>query len=284
MAKKRRTAALFDVIHHDRRFKRAGPPIGSLSKAAPVATAAPAPPPPPTAPPEPRAEARPAARRIKIIPDPETMELTFRLSYQNAAVIGFAVLTVLALAFAVGRHMSRGTAATVGASTDAVRNGPVHADVLHPDRVDPDGSLPPLSAVDSPVQAPDGHTPDDTAAVLGPTTVPATPGALAHGPQRVLNLNYLVIQSYPEEKQAADAVAFLAESGVQTTIERNLRGWGASWFVVVGTDGFAHISSPDYLAYRKKIEQLSLDFANKNPRSFKAFQPMPYRWDRVAQP
>jgi hypothetical protein len=74
---------------------------------------------------------------------------------------------------------------------------------------------------------------------------------------------------------------FLTKNGVPCTIEHNLRGWPKSAFIVVGIDGFPRPSANDFKDYLAKIERLSDQFAPPSPhgqRSYKAFQPTPYKW------
>ena len=99
--------------------------------------------------------------------------------------------------------------------------------------------------------------------------------------QRSVNLNYVVAQSYPDEKSANDAQDAFIKAGVGCTIEQKLRGLNPSWYSVVGTQGFARVSTDDYKTYVDKLRQISQQFA-QGKRSFKAFDPMPYKWDRQA--
>ncbi len=98
--------------------------------------------------------------------------------------------------------------------------------------------------------------------------------------KRTIGLNYVIIQSYPEQKTAEEARDALAKSGISTTIEKGLRGLNPSWFTVVGTDGFARIRSTEYENYVKRVQQVSDSFA-KSRKSFKAFEPMGYKWDKT---
>jgi hypothetical protein len=97
--------------------------------------------------------------------------------------------------------------------------------------------------------------------------------------KRTVGLNYVIIQSYPEMKWAEEARDILAKNGIQTTIEKGLRGLNPSYFTVVGTDGFARIHSSDFESYVKKVNQISDTFAKK--KSFKAFTPFGYKWDKT---
>jgi hypothetical protein len=220
--------------------------------------------------------------------DADRQQITFRVSYTSAIVTAAGLLVVVALAYVIGRHMNRGPAsAFAGPSSDQVRQGPVRSDVLN---VNPNSSA----------RAADSRYPDDalasgnaanrtqqsqppTATQPKATNLPAAaapPDAPApFTGKRTVNLNYVIIQSYPDQPGAEVAVKALAENGVGATIEQGMRGYPASWFTVVGTDGFPRAKGNDYDAYIERVMQISEKFA-RNKRSFKAFQPIGYRWDR----
>ena len=96
--------------------------------------------------------------------------------------------------------------------------------------------------------------------------------------KRVVGLNYVVVQSYPDRKSAEEARDVLIHAGIPATVEQKLRGLNPSWFMVVGTEGFERVKSGPYLGYEKRIRQLSDGFAKK--KSFKAFEPLPYKWSK----
>ena len=95
-------------------------------------------------------------------------------------------------------------------------------------------------------------------------------------PRRQVDLNYVVIQSYPNEAMANEARELLKRSNVGTTVERGLRGWGPTWYSVVSTKGFAQRSSPECRAYMDQIKAISNQHMKQ--RSFKAFEPTLYKW------
>jgi hypothetical protein len=103
------------------------------------------------------------------------------------------------------------------------------------------------------------------------------------GADRVLGLNYIIIQSYPaQEKQLGDeAIALLASHRIQATLEQGLRGFG-NLYVVVGTDGFDAPSSPECVRYIQRIRTIS-DQTYGTGRRFKAFNPLAYKWDRTSR-
>jgi hypothetical protein len=142
----------------------------------------------------------------------------------------------------------------------------------------------PVTRVPANPQAPASNQP----AVTHTPEANAVPGAAAAGLPRQVNLNYVIIQSYPEsERRMADeAVQVLERGGVGATVEHGLRGYGNN-LVVVGTAGFERGTggTPEYQAYVKKIQRIS-DTAYKSlkgsKRTFKEFQPnQGYKWDRT---
>jgi hypothetical protein len=115
-----------------------------------------------------------------------------------------------------------------------------------------------------------------------PDTPEAGDSRAGRPPARIVGLNYVVIQSYPEQElaMAEEAVKYLQTNGLDATIEKNLPRWSrANWYTVVGTVGFERISSPEYQAYVRKVQDISNRYAK--PGSFKAFEPKPYSWGRT---
>src|SRR6185295_18713750 len=78
-------------------------------------------------------------------------------------------------------------------------------------------------------------------------------GTLIAPTARTVGLNYVVIQSYPDQKMAEEAVKILHEGGIDATIER-LPAWSnkPTWVQVVGLTGFEKTSSPQFVAYQNK--------------------------------
>jgi hypothetical protein len=121
--------------------------------------------------------------------------------------------------------------------------------------------------------------PNKTATRLPPANIaqPNIPATTENG-RRIHGLNYVIIQGYPDEASAKAALKVLAENGLGCTIERGLRGLNRDWYIVVGTEGFGRISGREYENYVKKIQAVSDKFTDR--KSFKAFDPLPYKWDR----
>lgn len=282
MAKGKHAAALFEVIHAGKRsadrdtaawllrtpkwwFKGRKKPSDPTQSASPPTADAPS---APDAGQSPSPAPRPPA--VDVLLDSDRQQITFRVSYTSAIVTGFAVLVVVALAYLLGRNMARGPAQALGGpSTVEIRQGPARPDVM-----DLRGSG---ASRATPRQSP--AVPDESASVAPPTGV-LQPGIASTSPpgRRIAGLNYVVIQSYPDEASAKAAVDILQQHGVGCTVEKGLRGLKSDWSIVVGTDGFAKVSGREYETYIKKIEQISDKFASR--KSFKAFQPFGYKWDR----
>ena len=232
-------------------------------------------------PPAPATHAPSAAPAVDVDVDSRRQRITFRLTYTSALVTCFAVAVVVALAYLVGRQMSRGPAQAMGGpSSDEVRQGPARPEVMDVGR----GSR---SGAGAQPARPNVSEPDDSTISTSPPpqpnrTAPArseTPRLPAAEPgKRVTGLNYVIIQSYPDEANAKAAVDALKQYGVPATVEKGLRGYSSGWHTVVGMEPFARTSSPEYAAYVQKINQISDKFANR--RSFKAFDPRGYKWDR----
>ena len=235
---------------------------------------------PPAPPPQTAPQGAPA---VDVDVDSGRQRITFRFTYTSALVACFAIAVVVALAYLVGRQMSRGPAQAMGGpSTDEVRQGPARPEVMdvgrgtrasagaqpqRPNTSEPDDSMISTSSQPQRTTAPPPPTRTET-----PKLPPADPT------KRVTGLNYVIIQSYPDEASAKGAVDALKQYGVTATIEKGLRGYSSGWHSVVGTEPFARISSPEYAAYLQKINQISDKFASR--RSFKAFEPRGYKWDR----
>ncbi len=110
-----------------------------------------------------------------------------------------------------------------------------------------------------------------------PPVAPETPAAAAPGKvERVVGLNYVVVQSYKDEKLAQEAAAAMRAAGLGCTVEHGLPGYSSSWYVVVGTEGFARPSTPEYHAYVRKVQEIGEKFAGSS--KWKRFDPNPYRW------
>ncbi len=104
-----------------------------------------------------------------------------------------------------------------------------------------------------------GPSPDDPdAADLSADTATARPASSVFTPNaRQVNLNYLLVQSYGDDKTAQEACDFLNKNGIPCTIERGIKNWRKDFYLVVGLQGFPRASGAEYQAYRQKILTLS---------------------------
>ncbi|HEX4054408.1 MAG TPA: hypothetical protein VHX86_09090 [Tepidisphaeraceae bacterium] len=280
MAKWKRTVALFEVINKDKRFERKAP-------------AAPDKPPAPfsqtmaaqaadlwkrkNADPETLTGPNPFKKREPVlIPRLKAMwqSAAARISTsvgmarqwiisQLGAVCGIAVaLAVIGAMLLARHHFAR--QAPVWVVEQNLRNGPPHPAVL-------------LVPSDKPIAPAGDLSPEMAADVMQagekvPESDPiAKPGA------RIVNMHYVLVQSYFDEKTANEARDFLNQNGIACTIERGVKGWRKDFYQIIGLQGFAHPSGAEYVAYRHRIEELSAKFS-KNPRSYKRFQPLAIKW------
>ena len=197
--------------------------------------------------------------------DSDRYEITLRLSYTSAIICVFAIVTVVGAAFIAGRNMVMGPRPAFAANTTPqLRTQPPTPDVLKLEKKTVEVT-----------PAPDGEA--ETA--NGSGTEPRGAGTGTRDRTRTKGLNYVIIQSYPDEKMAGDAVKVLAENGIDCTIEKGVPGW-ARWYVVMGLEGFDRLSSnPRYEAYTRKVREISAKYAKKS--SFKAFEPTAYSWGKA---
>jgi hypothetical protein len=276
MAKGKRAMALFEVIQSSKTSRRSisdvlstpkwwfkrkasapqAPPRAELETTA-LATAdvemtAPAPPTP----------------GVDLKLDPGRQRITFHITYTSALVSLFAVLVIVGLAYVIGSKMRSGPSkASAETSTEQLRQGPARGGVLNvrpgggqktTPRVEPDEAVTP--------EPPSPQRTTTTAASTQPT-------------QRIIGLNYVVMQGYPPEEKgmAVEARELLVKQGIACTIEQDLPGLNRNWFIVVGLQGFERIGyNQDYESYERKVRAANDKFP-KNAK-FKKLEPMPYKW------
>ncbi|HEY8665550.1 MAG TPA: hypothetical protein VIL86_02745 [Tepidisphaeraceae bacterium] len=313
MAKGKHAAALFEVIHRDKRFDRTKgllPPVlrrpdrglgrwfpwNALRKPEPLMREIPAPasapasahvaPPASIDPPRPASSphgtetgthlvsAWPASSpHERLTVDPERHEIAYLLSYTHAIVAAFAVLVIVAIAYVTGRQLNRGPQRLLAEhTTEELRAGKKHPEVLDLSKPSLASNLThPDASADHRGEA--THTWND---VQPPTTFITT------DVRRIIGQNYVIVQSYPEEKSATEARDALNKYGVLCTVEKSpFRG---DWFAVIGVQGFGRIRDvPEYDAYLKAIQSAGAKYLAANPgaRSFKKFEPAPYKWNQT---
>jgi len=190
--------------------------------------------------------------------------IRFSLSYTNAGVAAFSLLVALSLAYYVGRTTATAAAdatATAAVTTEQLRAGPANPSVL-------DVAPAPRATV------------GDRVSVAG-STPPAPPApaaaAAATDGKRIVGMNYVIIQSYPEQEDARQAAEILRQHGVPATVVKGT-AFAPRWYSVVGTQPFDRLSNnPEYAEYVKRIKQIS-EKLEKSKSGFKKFEPRPYQW------
>ena len=258
----------------------------------------------------------PSIPRIGMSVDPDRQVVSLRFSYTGALVSAFSLVVLIALAYHVGRQTShRPMPALAEQTTEELRNGPAYAEVLDiGGDTDPPvamavGPARTAAAAGNTTAASAQQTAARTNLAAGQqqppqaqTASPGNPAAAAAGRQqqtlrpnhwtepkapdaiivsdknRSVGLQYVVIQSYPEEEKALaeSAMQTLNQHGVLCTVERGLP-YAPSWYCVVGITGFARTKEvPEYDAYVARIQQISDQFAGTS--KFKKFEPKPFRW------
>ena len=115
-----------------------------------------------------------------------------------------------------------------------------------------------------------------------PASAPPSNNGVDTNQARSIGLNYILVQSYPNEKLATEARDFLLKSGVMCTVEKGPKDWASdpNWCSVITTAGYLHIHSPEYEAASRTITALGEQFAGK--KSFKRFEPHAYKWKQTS--
>ena len=210
----------------------------------------------------------PAAVRVGMDRDRQIFKL--QVTYTSALVTAFGLCVVLLLAFIIGRAVSRGPhAASASVSIESLKNGQAFPDVLK--NID-GGERTSGNLTDPP-------TPRAIAAGTA-TTTQSKPAAAGNPPsenKRIVGMQYVLVQSYPDEEDARKACDALKKNGILCTVERNLPGWGSSWYCVVGGTGFERTkNNPQFDQYVKAIRDVGAQFATSS--KFKKFEPRPVGW------
>jgi hypothetical protein len=109
--------------------------------------------------------------------------------------------------------------------------------------------------------------------------VPAPDVTQVDGP-RVIGLNYLLIQSYPNQAGAEEAHDFLVSNGVACTVEKVPPGFycpDPSWMAVITSRGFdrEQLHTPEYEDFKHQLEKLGDKFAGNG--KFKRFSLQVYK-------
>jgi hypothetical protein len=298
MAKGKNAAALFEVIHADKRFGKKQTAARALSTPkwwfkgkdkSPTSSAPSAAPPAhdpndptqsaprfdPTlhvAAPDPTEPPRPV---VNVAVNQDRQEISFKLTYTSAIVSMFALVVVLALVYIIGRRMSNGPTPVMANSAEILKGEP-NTRVLEVG--DTGESSEPKSNAPAPANPSTARVSPPLPPIEAAPVAPKQHAFNEDGP-RIIGLNYVVAQSYPaQEKDLAEQAAkFLNDAGIKCTIEQGLAGWPASWYSVVGMKGFETLrGNAEYEAYKAEIMKVSDAYAGKS--KFKRFDPSTRRW------
>jgi hypothetical protein len=212
--------------------------------------------------------------------DPEKQQITFKLTYSGTIIASFAILVIVGLAYVIGRHGGGVQSANAGVSTEAIRNGPIHKDVLNVSgpvgisNANPSNATNDSEGYSAPPKA-NGGTANASHLSNPATPKPASPAPANGKPQRIMGMQYVVIQSYPDDVDADEAVTLLKQNGIDASVEK-IPSY-SKWPCVVGATPFDRIkSNPQYDRYIDQIDQVSAKFAGRS--KFKRFQPQALRW------
>jgi hypothetical protein len=282
MAKGKRTVALFEVINNDKRLERKAPaskePAKGFSrtmaaqaidlwrrkKADPETLTGPPPSPLPRrkAVVIPRLKAMWEGCNARLVTAAETARRW--LDRQLGALIGGGTAVAVIGAMLLVRHFSNRTGQNLTIEQQ-LHEGPAHPAVL----ATPD---------EKPLNGTSALSPELAADVVqAKADSAAKPDAVASPTTRIVNMHYVLVQSYGDEATAKEARDFLGQNGIPCTIERGVKGWRMDFYQVIGLQGFARPSGEEYAAYRHQIVDLGSKFS-RNPRSYKHFDPMAIKW------
>jgi hypothetical protein len=277
MAKRKRSVALFEVIHNDKRFANRGGTLPAPSwwnkagsqaaaKAAPVSRRImPAAPPVPVAQPIaanpgavqadagdswPAAKARERLAPLYTVPRQWFGKHASLFTPASLGIIGGSlavVLTMLLLA-----HWRRSN------SVQAILNGPPHPEVL--DIASP-RSIAKSAAIAQPT--------------LASSTQPPSPAANSNA--RQLNQGYVMIHLYQTLYSSTNAAAYLNAHDIPCTVEHGIPGIEPRLYAIIGLTPFAHAGTTDYAKYILRIKDAyaKMPGASSSARSFK---PQWFKW------
>jgi hypothetical protein len=185
---------------------------------------------------------------------------------QNSVAFGAAAAIVVIGTLALARHWHNPAGQAIPIE-QVLRDGPAHPTVLAVTATNAPASQN-LDSLSPEMQA-DVQQADDKTAPSPTTANLAQPGA------RIVNMHYVLMQSYFEEKTADEARDYLIKNGIACTIERGVKGWRADFYQVIGLQGFARPSGAEYVAYRDHIVDLGKTFSKSK---YKRFQPEAIKW------
>jgi hypothetical protein len=209
--------------------------------------------------------------------------IKLEMQYSTAVFLGFVVMAMIGGAYVLGQALRTSPTPVIASeTTDQVLAGPVTPSVMEnvTAHVNPAG---PGDTVDDPnirssYEASTAARPvaqQQQNQRWSEVTAPAT--TMVDDAKRIMGLNYVLVQSYPDAATAEQVRDLLARNGKGATVEKSLPGWGAGWYSVVGTTGFDRIrNSREYTSYIQQIKDIG---EKQGPKGkFKQFEPQPIKW------
>jgi hypothetical protein len=219
--------------------------------------------------------------------DRDTREVTMRLPLNAVAIGAFGLVLCIGLAYVMGRHGRNREAIPVAAVTDD--NEDSQTEDLRPDALDVARHPSHVSVKDAPaalvkppahLMSDDAHYHDRDSLPEANTVHGITPIAPPADGPRIIGLNYLLIQNYPNQASATEARDFLVQNGIACTVEKVPPGFfcpDPNWMSVITSRGFDReaLRSPEYDAFKRQIEKLGDKFAGNG--KFKRFSLQVYK-------
>jgi hypothetical protein len=199
--------------------------------------------------------------------DPESRDVSIRLPFKLALMAAFAIVLFISIAYVLGRRSadSQLAQATQESVDEKVAKADVHPSVIDlPRRPNKPAATavkpaPRVTADESRVREREATPMANSVHGIDPVAPPEVP--VADGP-RVIGLNYLIIQSYPNEATAIEVRDFLRRNGVACTVEKVPRNIvfnpDANYRAVITLRGFGHeqLHSSEYEAFKRQLDKL----------------------------
>lgn len=205
----------------------------------------------------------------------------FRLSYVALIAAGFAIVMAVGLAIMFGRQKDQTQANVVPKAPGVldVSPAPKAPSQKTPTNVPQNGIAGKNNKNNSAAGTDPNFASPGPDRALPRLAPPATPIDPPKNVTRTIGLQYVIMQSYPYEGDAKQAVKDLADNGIGATVEKNLP-WSPKWYCVVGIEGFDRLSeNPKYDAYLASIS--AVNDKRTNVAKFQKFQPNPFRWGKA---
>lgn len=199
------------------------------------------------------------------------------MQYSTAVFFTFMLAVAIAGAYVAGRAFRIGPTPVIASeTTEQLLSGPAQPGVMQ--------NVTGASVGESAGVADSAY---ETALVTGSNQSAVRPAqkwnepkppttAIVDDANRVMKLNYVVVQSYPDLETAEQVRDLLIRNGVGATVEKGTP-FAPNWYSVVGTLGFDNIrNSREYNDYKKRIEQIGADNGVKG--KWKRFEPQAMSW------